>query len=349
MPTDLPPLQLIRAAAARLRAGGVVAFPTETVYGLGADALSEVAVARVFSLKGRPERNPMIVHVSGPEMARRVVAEWTDRADRLARAFWPGPLTLVLRRAAALPGLVTGGGDTVGVRCPDHPAALALLMEFGGPLVGPSANPSGGVSPTTAAHVRGSFPESEVMVLDGGPCAGGIESTVLSLVEPAGRARILRPGLIGAPEISQVLGEHVAPFAPANHGASAPLPSPGLLSRHYAPRTPARLFDPSEWPEVLQRAGGSAVVLAHSALGTPHSALGTPPTLIPMPRDPEGYARRLYAALREADAAGASIILIERPPHGGAGELWSAIADRLNRATAPADNRTGDSELRTQD
>ena len=175
-----PAIKDIKEAASRLRDGGVVAFPTETVYGLGADAFSDAAVSRVFALKGRPSRNPLIVHVSGPLMAKRVTATWPVEAQRLADAFWPGPLSIVLPKRPEVPDIVTGGmgSASVAVRCPDHPTALALLYEFGSPLVGPSANLSGSISPTTAAHVRAAFSEQDVLVLDGGPCATGIESTV---------------------------------------------------------------------------------------------------------------------------------------------------------------------------
>jgi L-threonylcarbamoyladenylate synthase len=325
----------ISAAIERLRAGGVVAFPTETVYGLGADALNGAAVHRVYALKGRPANNPLIVHVSGPEMAARLVREWTADADALARMYWPGPLTLVLPRAPAaegkqrVPDVVTGGGDTIAVRCPDHPVALSLLFGLGSPLVGPSANPSGRVSPTTAAHVREAFAPEDVMVLEGGPCRAGIESTVVDL--SCARARILRPGLIGAGEIAAVLGR------PVQEGpveiAPGSLPSPGLLARHYAPRTPARLFEPGELSALLREAEaspqGGAVVISHDEL-----AVSCPPhTHMAMPSDPEHYAFHLYSSLREADEVKPAIILIQRPPN----ELgvWQAILDRLLRATTP--------------
>lgn len=320
----------IRHAADLLRRGRLVAFPTETVYGLGADAFNEGAVRAVYEVKGRPPVNPLIVHVSGPEMARRVVAEWTDSADALARAFWPGPLTIVLPRRTGrngLPPIVTAGGPNVAVRCPDHPVALALLFEFGGPLVGPSANPSGTVSPTTPEHVRAGFPGPEVFVLDGGACRGGIESTVLSLAGDA--PRILRPGLVGAAEIERVLGERVETAAvpgAAWHGGA--MESPGLLARHYAPRTPAHLFDAADWPRVLDDDRGSrAAVLTLGPRDVP-----APHVAIPMPRRAEDYAAALYARLREADALGAARVLIERPPTDSA--LWEAIGDRLRRATA---------------
>src|SRR5262245_53340115 len=244
----------IAAAVARLRAGGVVAFPTETVYGLGADALSERAVARVFELKGRPGNNPLIVHVASAAMARDVVAPgaWGREAELLSTAFWPGPLSIVLPRSAAVPANVTAGGPNVAVRCPDHPTTLALLEAFGGPLVGPSANPSGRVSPTTAAHVREAFGD-EVMVLDGGACRAGIESTVVSLV---GTARVLRPGVIGAGEIGRVLARDVeeARHAPQEESlASRPMESPGRLASHYAPAARTLVVESSGIIDTLSR------------------------------------------------------------------------------------------------
>jgi L-threonylcarbamoyladenylate synthase len=309
----------IAMAVARLRGGGVVAFPTETVYGLGADALSERAVRRVFELKGRPAGNPLIVHVSGEEMARSVAADWPREAAQLAAAFWPGPLTIVLPRRAEVPGVVTGGGDTVGVRCPEHPITLALLEAFGGPLVGPSANPSGRVSPTSAAHVREAFSEEDVFVLDGGPCRRGIESTVVVL---GAQARVLRPGVVSAEEISRVLGREVLA---AEHGVveEGAAPSPGMRAVHYAPATRTVLFEGA--PPV--REGASVVVISHSGRQFAGAA-----RRIAMPGDADRYAARLYAALREADAAGAGLIAVEAPPRDGA--VWEAVWDRLLRATA---------------
>jgi len=334
----------IKKAAALLREGRLVAFPTETVYGLGADALSESAVRAVYEVKGRPPINPLIVHVSGPEMARRVVIAggWSEEAEALTRAFWPGPLSIILPRASGrggLPGVVTAGGPNVAVRCPDHPVALALLFEFGGPLVGPSANPSGMVSPTLAEHVREVFAPEAVYVLEGGACRGGIESTVVSLVEPR-RPRVLRPGLVSAAEISRVLGELVEVGAGVAVGADGSggrsggaLESPGLLARHYAPKTYSRLFAGEGLSHALREDGGvRAVVLTIGARG-----VGPPHIAIEMPVRAEEYAAALYAKLREADAMGAERILIERPEARGAGEdaaLWEAIGDRLRRATA---------------
>ncbi|HVU63235.1 MAG TPA: L-threonylcarbamoyladenylate synthase [Phycisphaerales bacterium] len=327
MSTTIPD---ISAAIDRLRAGGVVAFPTETVYGLGANALSEAAVRRVYALKGRPSNNPLIVHVSGPEMAAKLVREWTPDADALARMYWPGPLTLVLPRAGGeagklrVPDVVTAGSGTIAVRCPDHPVALALLFGLGLPLVGPSANPSGSVSPTTASHVREAFSPEDVLVLEGGPCRTGIESTVVDLSSP--RARILRPGLIGAGEIAAVMGRPVEERG-AVVGPDGPMPSPGMLARHYAPRTPARLFEAHELTDLLRRVHGRAIVIALERL-----AVASPHELVLMPDDAQDYAHLLYATLREADARGAAVILIQRPPHSLG--VWGAVLDRLVRATA---------------
>lgn len=327
----------IRQAAERLAAGGLVAFPTETVYGLGADAMSPAAIDRVYAVKGRPAGNPLIVHVTGSEMARRVVANWPDEAQRLAEALWPGPITLVLAKAASVPARACGGGTSVAVRAPDHPAALALIERFGGPIVGPSANPSGRVSPTTAAHVRESFAPEDVMVLDGGPCRGGIESTVLDLTGPV--PRVLRPGLITPAQIERVLGRPVefageggrAAATPRARRDGEPLSSPGLLPQHYAPRTPALLVSSEGWEVLLRGGGGRVAVLTLSG----RLVVPVPHLRIQMPPGPREYAARLYAALREADASGCSLIAIERPEIDGPdAALWSAIVDRLQRATA---------------
>lgn len=334
--SQLGDIQALHTAVDRLRAGGVVAFPTETVYGLGADALNEAAVERVFKLKGRPPTNPLIVHVSGPEMARTLVAEgaWSGDADRLARALWPGPLTLVLPRASCVPRAVTAGGDTVALRAPNHPMAMALLMLFGGPLVGPSANLSGRVSPTRAAHVREAFDEDEVMTLDGGPCAVGIESTVLSLagVQPL----ILRPGVVGPEAIAEVLGREVRvrDRAPVEPGA---MPSPGLLAVHYAPHTPTSVADAADIDDLLEDATEDArhvVVLSHSL-----ACEVTPPhDLIQMPATPGEYAAALYDALRLADDRAADQIIVSKPPttaeSASDAAVWRAVADRLARASS---------------
>lgn len=322
----------ISAAIDRLRSGGVVAFPTETVYGLGADATSEAAVRHVFDVKGRPGNNPLIVHVCDEAMARRCVAAWTDDASRLAKALWPGPVSIVLAKSSLIPGVVTGGGGTVAVRCPDHPLTLELIRRFGRPLVGPSANPSGGISPTTAAHVRSAFTESQVLVLDGGACSGGIESTVVDLTDTV--VRVLRPGLVSADQIARALGREV--LLPPDAGSmdpDAPMKSPGLLSKHYAPKTRTVLCEPHEVDGRLAESS-SVVVLTFGPrkIGKPHRGLA-------MPVEARPYASSLYDTLRRADEAGAALILIERPVFTGKSadaSLWQAVMDRLTRASSEA-------------
>lgn len=333
-----------------LRAGGLVAFPTETVYGLGADALNAQAVARVFALKGRPSHNPLIVHVLDESMARMLVRDWPGQAGVLAREYWPGPLTIVLPKAERVPSIVTGGGPNVAIRVPAHAVALDLIRAFGGPIVGPSANPSGGVSPTTAAHVRESFARgtgseargvsSPLMVLEGGSCAIGLESSVVSLVDPS-RPVLLRPGLVSAESIQRLLGVPVSSAAPGTRaeGASvsdafATLDSPGLLDRHYAPATPAVLMSRDEIAKRLATlAPGDRVgALTWSGVDVP-----APHERFELPMDLPGYAAGLYATLRRADGAGLTRLVIERPPSAGPGQegLARALADRLRRATHP--------------
>ena len=344
-----PGPEQIAEAIDRLASGGLVAFPTETVYGLGASALDASAVARVFKAKGRPATNPLIVHVSGVDMARTLASDWPARAETLARAFWPGPLTLVVGRHERVPKIVAGGGGTVAVRCPDHPLTLALIEALGTPIVGPSANLSGRISPTTPEHVRMSFPDEAssdgngVAVLDGGACRGGIESTVVSVASD-GPAVVLRTGLISADRIAAVLEMPVEvaqshPDAGAgersNQGQAA---SPGLIGPHYQPRTPTRLADR---PAIERASEGEAVL----SLGPAATAA----RVIAMPTDAAGYAARLYAALHEADSLRVTRVLVECPGVGStmreralggdraAGEeaaLWRAIMDRLHRACA---------------
>jgi L-threonylcarbamoyladenylate synthase len=335
----------IAEAVRRLGAGRLVAFPTETVYGLGADAWSGEAVARVFAAKGRPSNNPLIVHVSGEAMARRVSGDWPEAASRLARAFWPGPLSIIVPRGARIAPSVTAGGSTMAVRCPDHPITLALIEAYegvgGGPLVGPSANVSGGVSPTTAGHVREAFTPEEVFVLDGGACVGGIESTVVAVTQD-GAARVLRPGLVTAEEVARVLRKSVVmggAGGSSDQKKSGVLESPGLLEVHYAPKTRAVLVGPERWEEVMDAVRlGRAVVLT----ATPRGETGT--GVLVMPGEARAYAARLYAALREADAMGVGTIYVEAPASSGMpgnGDLksddegvWRAVMDRLKRATA---------------
>jgi L-threonylcarbamoyladenylate synthase len=299
----------VRRAAEILRAGGLVAFPTETVYGLGADASSEKAMARLYKVKGRPADHPVIVHFASAAEA----FEWgkpTRQARLLAKRFWPGPLTLILENEKALP-FVTGGQPSVGVRVPSHPIARELLKEFGKPIAAPSANRFGRVSPTTAAHVREDLGADVDLVLEGGPSEVGIESTIVDL--SSGAPVVLRPGKISAAE----LGIPVGKGGPRHSGG---------LEKHYAPRTPARLVPTHQLDREIAGLETGAAVLAFSR---PDERVDF---WLRMPRDPDAYARKLYAALRELDGANCEAILIEAPP---AEPAWEAVLDRLRKATAP--------------
>jgi L-threonylcarbamoyladenylate synthase len=315
-------------AAEVLRAGGVVAFPTETVYGLGANALDSLAVARIFTAKGRPSNNPLIVHVATVEGVGRLVAHWPDEAAKLAARFWPGPLTLVLPRREGVPEIVTAGGPTVAVRMPGHAVARELIALAGVPVAAPSANRSGNVSPTLARHVADELDGRIDLILDGGPTTGGIESTVLDLSH--GAARLLRPGLVTPGEIEAVIGP-ISRAAAAQTETEA-LPSPGMLTRHYAPRTPVEIVEGDWWARLKENAGRGqhAFLLARRAdVSDPVMPPGQ--TLIGMPNEPDHYAARLYVVLRDMDPFGFDRILVLMPPDT---EEWLAVRDRLRRAAA---------------
>ena len=316
-------MDAVAHAAAHLRRGGLVAMPTETVYGLAAVARDAGAVARVFAAKGRPASNPLIVHASTLEMARACCAAWPGAADALARALWPGPLTLVLPKADWVPDIVTAGGPTVAVRVPRHAVALALIEAVGEPLVAPSANRSGYVSPTRAEHVRGVWPEDEVFVLDGGACEVGLESTVVAVGD--GGLRVLRPGVVGAEELSGLAGAAVVAGAEAG-----PVASPGVIGPHYQPRARVVLVRTlGEVGAVLGEVPGVVQGVVLSPPGVP-VAVDPPHASLPMPVDAGLYARELYSALREADALGPGVIVVCVP--GGEGAVWSAVRERLGRA-----------------
>lgn len=311
----------VARAAELLRRGRLVAFPTETVYGLGANALEAAAVAGIFAAKGRPSTNPLIVHVAGREQALQVVAEWPEAARRLAERFWPGPLTLVLPRALGVPDAVTAGGPTVGVRVPAHPVALALLHQAGVPVAAPSANRSGQLSPTRAEHVMEGLGDWIDAIVDGGPTTGGIESTVLGLV---GTPRLLRPGLVSVADIEAVIG----PIEQRPVQAKGPLPSPGLLERHYAPRTPLSVSeDAVELCRRLLAEGVAVGLLTHA-----EAAEGV--VVERLPAEPVGYAAGLYDALHRLDRMGLGRIVVTAVPDG---EAWLAVRDRLRRAATPAE------------
>ena len=312
----------IAEAVAALRRGEVVGLPTETVYGLAADAANAGAVAKIFALKGRPADHPLIVHIAGAAQLSVFASRVPAQARVLAETFWPGPLTLILPRAASVPDAVTGGQDSVGLRCPAHPLALELLRAFGGGLAAPSANRFGRISPTSAAHVHAEFGEAVPIVLDGGECEVGIESTIVDLT--SSQPRILRPGRISREQIADALGEAVED-AP---GADSPRAS-GTLEAHYAPRTPMLMLarEAMEREAAEQRALGQSVALL--ALGKlPPGFSGEE-----LPEDAQGYAHGLYAALRALDASGAHLLLVQRPPQE---RDWLAVNDRLRRAAAGA-------------
>ncbi len=309
-PPDHPDSDAIRRAARALREGRLVAFPTETVYGLGANALDAAAVKRIYEAKGRPPTSPLIVHVASIEAARALVARWPDRAQQLAARYWPGPLTLVLPKIPEIPDIVTAGLATVGLRVPDHPVALALLIEAGVPVAAPSANRFTEVSPTEAGHLPDDLRRAAACVLDGGAAPVGIESTVLSL---AGDAPVLlRPGMISRDAIEALIGPVVT--AGSVEGAH---PSPGMHHRHYAPST-----------RLLLVRGGAVPGQGRGAYVQRKTA-ATAARVVLMPETPEAYAARLYAVLHELDAEGWDWIAIEEPP---ARDEWSAIRDRLDRA-----------------
>jgi L-threonylcarbamoyladenylate synthase len=308
---------MIDEAVAVLRRGGLVAFPTETVYGLGADASNPAALARLFAVKGRPRSHPVIVHLGAPAWMAQWASEVTPDAARLAERFWPGPLTLVVRRAPAVLDAVTGGQETVGLRVPAHPVARALLAAFGRGIAAPSANRFGRVSPTTAEHVRQDLGSDVDLVIDGGACEVGIESTIVDVTGDA--PVLLRPGRITADEIAGALQETVK-----DPDRTAPR-APGTLPAHYAPRTRMELVPASEVAARVRAAAGSAAALAFE--GTPIDGPAVAVRIVA--RDASAYAHELYAALRELDASGASIIIVERPPSGNE---WAAVRDRLQRA-----------------
>ena len=294
-------------AAAILRRGGVVAFPTETVYGLGADATNAEAVRKIFAIKGRPSTNPLICHVADAPTARRYAREWPPAASRLAERFWPGALSLVLLKSELIAAEVTAGRDTVGLRVPDHPLTLELLRAVDLPIAGPSANKSNHLSPTTARHVRDELGDAVDLILDGGPCTVGIESTVLDL--SGMRPIILRPGGVSREAIEDVIGP-VDVFGGVV-GSSTAAASPGQQAKHYAPRTPAFRFEPVQ--RALLHSDGAALLEVGG-------------------EDVDAYARHLYARLRALDERGLHTIYIEMPPDR---PEWRAVRDRIVRATRP--------------
>jgi len=302
---------MIDRAAAIIRAGGVVAFPTETVYGLGANALDPAAIRKIYQIKQRPATSPLIVHVSSIEMAKDLTSSWPPAAQALANAFWPGPLTLVLPRSGVVPNELTAGLNTVGIRMPAHPTALALIEAAQVPIAAPSANRFMQLSPTTAQHVREGLGAAVDLILDGGATQVGIESTVLSLA--GAQPVLLRPGMITQQQIEDVIGP-----VSSHTAGDGPHPSPGLHQKHYAPLTPLYLLEVHQpFPN------GSGVYLFHTT-----SRKGATPRR--MPSQPDQYAAALYEMLHQCDAEGWSYIAVEPPPNTSA---WAGIFDRLQRAS----------------
>jgi L-threonylcarbamoyladenylate synthase len=320
LPADRP--ASIAEAAAVLRGGGLVAFPTETVYGLGADAMNPAAVARVFEVKARPSFDPLIVHLDRPAALPRVARSVDRRVEALAARFWPGPLTLVLPRAPAVPDIVTAGLDTVGVRVPAHPAARALIEQAATPVAAPSANPFGYVSPTTARHVADLLGPLVDVVLDGGACPVGVESTILSLAQDP--PVILRPGGLPREELEAVLGRPLAVAEPAER----PL-APGQLVKHYATRTPLRLLAGPPPPAPAGQGRVGLILLAPRPDAKGYAAL----EVLAQDGSLTTAAANLFAALRRLDALSLDLILAEPCPETGLGH---AIMDRLRRAAARA-------------
>jgi L-threonylcarbamoyladenylate synthase len=310
---------MIARAVEILRRGGLVAFPTETVYGLGADATHAEAIRRIFAAKGRPSTNPLICHVADESMAREYARRWPAAASKIAEKFWPGPITLVVHKAANIPPEATAGRDTVGLRAPKHALTLELLRAFGKPIAGPSANKSNRISPTTAQHVRDELGSSVDLILDGGACSVGIESTVLDV--SGDRPIILRPGGILREQIESVIGA-VDVFAESVSSESA-APSPGLQARHYAPRTRAVRAEPAVIDSISPDGRGFILLL-------PRPDLDRTKAIAVMPGDPIAYARDFYSVLRRLDGLGLLEIVIETPPDEPA---WAAVRDRILRAT----------------
>ena len=329
LPTHTPALfaAAVKRAADMLRASEVVALPTETVYGLAANALNAQAVTRIYKVKGRPAHNPIIVHVASVEMAQRCVTAWPAVADKLANSFWPGPLTVVLPHAKEIPELVTADGPTVGVRWPSHPFIQAVIHECGFPLAAPSANLSTRVSPTNAGHVAKQLGDRIRLIVDGGQSQVGIESTVVDLTSdpPA----VLRPGMIHEPSLIAVMGDLIG-----HHQVQLPhqqtLRSPGLLKKHYAPKAKLLVMhwrDSADLKVRISHRASRIHIITHTHIPSSEGFMG----VSVIPHDAEAFARAIYAELHRCDEAGADLIVVEALPDG---PEWRAISDRLCRAAA---------------
>ncbi len=329
LPTHTGPLfkTAVKRAADLLRRGELVALPTETVYGLAANAFDTNAVAKIFRIKGRPSNNPIIVHVSSIEMARRCVRKWPTMADKLSASFWPGPLTMVLHRSGNIPDSVTAGGETVGVRWPSHPFIQEVIRECDFPLAAPSANLSNAISPTNASHVQNGLGKQISLIIDGGQSQVGIESTVVDISGP--EARLLRPGMIHEESLLAVVGELTLGFGDSEEV----LKSPGLLRKHYSPKAKVVLLCWENEHDLRRKLMDRKMelsrtqVIAHSKI--PLSAEFGRVSVIP--HDAEAFARAIYAELHHCDESGARFIVVEQLPSG---TEWRALADRLSRAAA---------------
>ncbi len=334
---NAPDEAAMRDAADVLRSGGLVAFPTETVYGLGGRALDDASIGRIFAAKGRPSHHPLIAHVLGEDEARALASTWSDTAATLVRAFWPGPLTLVVPRAANVPAALAGGGPTVALRAPENAVARALLRALGEPIAAPSANRYQTLSPTTAAHVLRSLDGRIDLVLDGGPCAAGIESTVLDLCGDV--PRLLRPGAVDPSALRRVVGA----IETESHAVDDDemRPSPGMDARHYAPRGELRVVEGreraiAEAQREAQTGNAVGLVLRRNAASSEVASLpaGLAATVIveQLEDDPVAYARAIFAVLHGIDDRNAEVIVVEAVPDD---EAWWAVADRLERGSTP--------------
>jgi L-threonylcarbamoyladenylate synthase len=327
LPTHTPALfnAAVQRATALLRSGNLVALPTETVYGLAANAFDVSAVSRIFEMKGRPAHNPIIVHVASLDLAQSCVSIWPPIAEKLARSFWPGPLTLVLARSKAIPDIVTATGPTVGVRWPSHPFIQAVIRECGFPLAAPSANLSNQLSPTNASHVQKSLGDKISLIVDGGQSHVGIESTVLDLT--ATPPRLLRPGMIHQQALLAVTGALTLGFGDSEEI----LKSPGQLQKHYSPSAKLVVLSWQDESDLRIQCSKFNVqssrlhIIAHTHIPSAHDFSH----VSVIPHDPEAFARALYAELHEGDEAGADLIIVEAVPET---DEWRAIADRLKRA-----------------
>lgn len=322
----------IQAAAALLRIGETVAFPTETVYGLGADASNPLAVQKIFEIKGRPNFHPLIVHIAAASQLPAWAQNIPDAAWQLAAAFWPGPLTLILQRSGQVPNEVTGGQDTVGLRVPDHPVATTLLRAFGGGIAAPSANRFGQVSPTTAQHVHDKLGSRVGMILDGGPCRIGVESTIVSLVH--GEAVLLRPGGLSVEAIEDTLNKKILLAQPNSFKVRAS----GMLDSHYAPTTPIEIHPADElWLRARQLANLGYKVAVLNLSDNNKGVGGAEITSFQMPLLADDYGRELYSTLHRIDHASFDRLLAEAPPTT---QAWVAINDRIRRAAQGTANET---------